>query len=225
MADEDDGPTLPPELGHLLEALRAEARVADGEHLVDDDDVRLDVCGDGEREAQVHPPRVALERRVQKALEPREVDDLVEAPVDIPPRHAEDRGVEVDVLPPGQLGMEAGADVEQRAGAPPRPGETGGGLGDAREHLQQRRLAGAVRPDQAERLVLRHREADVAQSPQIRGLVRRVLAAPRRERLAQRRVPAEVLPEPVALGEVLDLDRRLRRHYTTSANERSARAK
>ena len=37
------------------------------------------------------PARVALERRVEEPLEPRELDDLVEAAVDVPPRHPEDR--------------------------------------------------------------------------------------------------------------------------------------
>ena len=35
--------------------------------------------------------------------------------VDLGSAHAEDRAVQVDVLPAGQLGMEAGADLEQRA--------------------------------------------------------------------------------------------------------------
>ena len=48
------------------------------------------------------------------SLEAGEVDDVVEARVELLLRHAEDRAVEVDVLAPGELGVEAGAELEQR---------------------------------------------------------------------------------------------------------------
>ena len=48
------------------------------------------------------------------SLEAGEVDDLVEARVELLLRQAEDRAVEVDVLAPGQLGVEARAELEQR---------------------------------------------------------------------------------------------------------------
>ena len=54
------------------------SRVADGEHLVDEQDLRLEVRGDREREPHVHPARVALHRRVEEPLDLGELDDLVE---------------------------------------------------------------------------------------------------------------------------------------------------
>ena len=65
-------------------------------------------------EPHVHARRVVLHRRVDELLEAGEVDDVVEACVELLLRQAEDRAVEVDVLPARQLGVEAGAELEQR---------------------------------------------------------------------------------------------------------------
>ena len=91
--------------------------VADREHLVDEQDLRLQMRRDGERQPHVHAARVALDRRVEELLDLGEGDDLVELAADLGPAHAEDRAVEEDVLAAGQLGMESGADLEQRADA------------------------------------------------------------------------------------------------------------
>ena len=72
-------------------------------------------------------PYMPLEYRFtgvsRNRLDLGEGDDLVEAAADLRPAHAEDRAVEEDVLAPGQLGVEAGPDLEQRArrGRSPRP--------------------------------------------------------------------------------------------------------
>ena len=63
---------------HAAEAAALELGVADGEHLVDEQDLRLEVRRDREGETHVHAARVALHRRVDEALDPGELDDLVE---------------------------------------------------------------------------------------------------------------------------------------------------
>ena len=78
---EDDRLPAALELRDLVEALVRETLVADGEHLVDEEDVGIDVHGDGEAEAHVHAGRVGLDRGVDELLEPGELDDLVEARV------------------------------------------------------------------------------------------------------------------------------------------------
>ena len=102
------------DLAHLAEAAPLELDVADGEDLVDQEHVGLQVGGDGEAEPQVHARRVALHRRVHEPLEPGEGDDLVEPLADLASGHPEDRPVEVGVLEAGQLAVEPGADLEQR---------------------------------------------------------------------------------------------------------------
>ena len=51
------------------------------------------------------------------ALDLGERDDLVELARDLRALHPENRAVEEDVLAPGQLGVKAGPDLEQRPDA------------------------------------------------------------------------------------------------------------
>ena len=114
VGDEHDRPSLGLELLDPAQALGLEQLVADGEHLVDEQHVGVEVDGHGEPEAHVHARRVVLDRLVDELLQLGEGDDLVEAAVDLLARHAVERGVDVDVLAAGQLGVEAGAELEQR---------------------------------------------------------------------------------------------------------------
>ena len=121
VADEEHRPPLLGELRHLSEAPALELGVADREHLVDDDDVGLDVRRDREGEAQVLAGRVALDGRLEQLLDAGELDDVVEAPADVRALQPEDGAVQEDVLAPVQLRMEAGSDLEQRTDAAAHP--------------------------------------------------------------------------------------------------------
>ena len=102
---------------HLAQTLLLELRIADGEHLVDDQDFRLQMRRHREGEPHLHAAGIALDRRVDELLDPGEVDDLVELSPDLGAAHAEDGAVEIDVLAPGEFGMKAGADFEQAGDA------------------------------------------------------------------------------------------------------------
>ena len=119
MADEQHGAPAAGDVLHLAEALLLKARVADGQHLVDDQDLRVEMRRHGEGQAHVHAARVALHRRVQEAADLAELDDLVELALDLGPRHAEDGAVQLDVLAAGELGD--GSRCPPRAGSPPCP--------------------------------------------------------------------------------------------------------
>ena len=79
MGDEQDRPTLSLQPLELLEAFLLERRVADGEHLVDQQDLGLHLNRDRECEAHVHARGVVLELQVEEVLELGERDDVVEA--------------------------------------------------------------------------------------------------------------------------------------------------
>ena len=104
----------------LPKHLRWNCLVADREDLVEQQHVGLDVRGDREAEAHVHPGRVRAHRQVDELLELRERDDLVHHLAHPRTRQAVDRAVEVDVLAAGEVRMEAGAELEQRRDAPAR---------------------------------------------------------------------------------------------------------
>ena len=61
------------------------------------------------------PARVGADRPVDRVLDLGERDDLVEALADLGAAQALDRAVQVDVLAAREVGVEAGAELEQRA--------------------------------------------------------------------------------------------------------------
>ena len=105
------------ELADPLHALGLERLVADGDDLVDQQDVGIHVDRDGEAEADVHARGVVADRVVDEVFDTGEGNDVVELAVDLPGGEPEDRPVEVDVLAAREVGVEAGADLEQGADA------------------------------------------------------------------------------------------------------------
>ena len=81
--DEDDRAAALLELEDLAEALALERLVADGEHLVEQQDVGVEMRRDREAEPHVHPGRVRAHGPVDRLLELGEGDDLVEALADL----------------------------------------------------------------------------------------------------------------------------------------------
>ena len=77
--------------------------------------------GNGEGEADVHAAGVALHRRVEEARDVAEMATISSnLRFDLGARHAKDGAIQEDVLAAGELGMKAGADLEQAAR--PAPG-------------------------------------------------------------------------------------------------------
>ena len=114
VGDEQDRPPCGAHALELVEALALEGGVADGEHLVDQQHVGVDLDGDREAEPHAHARRVVLELQVDELLELRELDDLVEAPARLPPREPEHDRVDDDVVARGQVGVEAHAELDER---------------------------------------------------------------------------------------------------------------
>src|SRR5205807_6188671 len=146
--------------------------------------------------AHVHPARVALHRGVDEPLDLGERDDLVELRLDLAPPHPEHRAVQVDVVAARELRVETGADLEQRADGAADARLAGGRHGDARQDLEQRRLARAVVADDADGPPALDPERRVPEGPDL------LPVAP------ERRAPA--LAEDVPLAEPLRLDGEVR---------------
>jgi len=147
---EHDADALAAQRVEVVEAPALELLVADGDDLVDHEDVGFDVHRHGEAQPHVHAARVHLHRRVDEALETGERDDLVEHGVDLALAQPEDRAVEVDVLASRELRVEAGAELEQSGHAPACADPSIRGLVDPGHEPQERRLPGAVVADEAE---------------------------------------------------------------------------
>ena len=132
----------------MFEALALELLVADRDDLVDDEDLGADVHRDREAEPHVHADRVDLHRRVDELLDSGEVDDLVELAVDLLAGHAEDRGVQVDVLPAREVRVEPRAQLQQRRDAAGDLHPALVGPVDPGDAAQERRLARSVVADE-----------------------------------------------------------------------------
>src|SRR5690349_23665841 len=120
-----------------------------------------------------------LHLRVDEALHLREVDDLVEFRGDLRAPHAEDRATQEHVLAPGQIRMEPCPDFQQRTHSALEIDVAGRWLDDARQDLEQRALARAVAPDDADDVAVRDVERDIAQRPESFDLASRSIARER----------------------------------------------
>ena len=146
VADEQQGRAV---VEHALDALVAgelKARVADGQRFVEDEDLRLDRRRHGEGEAHVHAARVDLHRLIDELADVGEARDRVEARADLVLGEAEQRAVEIDVLAAAELGVEAGAELEQRRDAAAHLDAAGARRQRAGDELQQRALPLPLRP-------------------------------------------------------------------------------
>ena len=196
-------------------AAALEGGVAHRQHLVDRDHLGLEMRGDGEPEAGEHSGRVALDRRVEGGTDVGELDYVVEASERLAAAHPEDRRAEVDVLAPGHVEMEAGAELDQRGHPAPDRQPPRGGSGHTRHQLEQRGLAGPVRPDDAERLPRVQPERQVVD----RGVPR--LGYPRAPAAGNGLADVHALAATaVALRHVLELDQR--RHMTSTKRSSTA---
>ena len=152
MGNKDDRPAL---LQHLVEGgmtLELKPRVTHRQGLVDDEDVRVDVYADGEREPEGHAARVGMDGLVDELLDAGIGDDGVKLCGDLGGGEAEDGGVEVDVFAAGEVGVEAAAEFEEGGDPAVDLHSALGGAEGARDHLEEGALAGAVASDDADAL-------------------------------------------------------------------------
>ena len=148
--------------------LRWNASSPTDEHLVDEQDVGVDVHRDREPEPHVHARRVVPHLHVDELLELGERRRSRRTPASISRlRQPEDRRVHEDVLAAGQLGVEAGAELEQRGHPAARADLALGRLQDAGDALQQRRLARAVVAEQPDGRALLDVEVDVVERREV----------------------------------------------------------
>jgi len=167
MGDEDDGPALAAELFYFGKALFLEGFIAHRQHLVHEHDIGVGMDGSGEGEAKVHAGGIVFELHVLELFEFGEVEDVVIYPVHLLLAHAEDGGVDIDVLSGGELGLEADAELEE-GGDPAVDGDRAFvGVEDFCQYLEQCGLAGAVPADDAEGLPLFDLEADILKRPEL----------------------------------------------------------
>ena len=142
-------------------AFLLEHEVADGQGLVDDEDVGGRRRRDSEGNARCHARRIVLERHVDEVAHFGEVHNGVEILIDELFAVAQQRAVQVDVLASGQLRVEASAQLDERRDGAVDVARTACRLEYAGNDLEHGGLARTVRADDAVNLTAVHGEADV----------------------------------------------------------------
>src|SRR4030095_6522400 len=149
-----------------------------------------------------------------------EFDDLIEPLLYLAACQSEHDAVDEHVLPAGDLGMETGAQLNQRRDAPLDSDRAARRFRDAGNEFERGALAGAVSSDHAERVAARHGERHAVErgkrlvGPQI------PYETPLQERALQCRKPAATVAA-IDLRDVVELDGR---RHTASANESRSRS-
>ncbi len=179
------------------------------------------------RQAEIHAARVVLDRRVDEALHLGKSHDLVEFGVDFGALHPKNRPIEIDVLPAGQLGMKAGADLQQGAHSPGDVRFARAGLGHPCQNFEQGALPGAVLADDPQHPSLAHVEGHITQGPDhvlaiVLGATAKAAKAAG-ECITQRPIAGRPAADAVLLTQISNADRVVA--HTMSAKVRSMRRK
>ena len=160
---EDDRLAARAQLIEVRDALVPERRVPDGEHLVEEQHVGVNVDGDGECEPPRHAARVVLQLLVDEPLELGEREHLLEPRLRLTRCQPEQHSALDGVLPGRELGVEPDAEVDEGGeaafdGDGPRIGDI-----DPGDAAEEGALAASVAADDPEELAAPHFEVDVAQ--------------------------------------------------------------
>src|SRR5207248_9570164 len=105
MTDKEHGPSMLGDILHLAKAFLLKRHVANRKNFIDDQDLRIEMSGNGEGQAYIHPAGIAFYRRVKKLFNFSKRDDAVKVAFDFLPAHAQDAAVHEDVFTTGQFGM------------------------------------------------------------------------------------------------------------------------
>src|SRR5690606_26425833 len=117
--------------------------------------------------AHVHTGRVMPHRNVDEVVQLRKIDNRREICLNLLLLQAENGAVEIDVLPAGEVLMEARTQLQQRADATAHRNPTLGGSQNSGDELQRRALAATVAADDAQALAPVKVEAEVAHCPKL----------------------------------------------------------
>ena len=96
---EDHRTSLSPHILHFAQTLALETCIAHGQNFVRQQNLRLHVRSDRERQTHIHSAGVAFDRSVNKLLDLRKRHDLVEFPFDLRFFHSKNSAVKINVFP------------------------------------------------------------------------------------------------------------------------------
>src|ERR1051325_6823762 len=111
-------------------------------------------------QSKLHPRTVHFDGRFERIRQLRELHYLAESFTNVRFAHPKYLTVEPDILPRGQLRMDPGPDLNQRADASPHADPATRGISDPRDDTQRRRLSRPVWAHDGEGLSLPDRSEE-----------------------------------------------------------------
>ena len=161
MADVQHGGAALDDIVDLVLTLALEARVTDGQRLVDNEDVGVNVDVDRKAQTHFHTAGVGADRLIDIVAQLREIDDSLLDLADVGVLQAEDVAFEVNVLAAGHLGGEARGQLEQRRDLTLDLDLALAGEGNAGDHLEDGGFTRAVIADDTDTFAALDVEGDV----------------------------------------------------------------
>ncbi len=137
-----------------IKALLLKVTVPYREDFVHQENVAVGVDGDGEGEADLHAAGVVFELLIYETFQLGEAHNVVEFLVNLLAREPEYRRVQVHIVPPGELRIEANPQFQKRRDPPIDRDASAVGAVNPGEDFQECTLTRAVAPDDAKKLSL-----------------------------------------------------------------------
>ena len=151
MRHEKQRASLLVKLENLVDAFLLKVDIADGECLVDQEDVGIDVGGNGKTEAHIHAAGIVLDGHVNEVAQLGKIDYRGQQCLDLAMGKPEKRALEENVFITAQVRMETRAELEHGEYAPVGNEFSAGRLGDSSDDFEQRRFARAIDADYSKR--------------------------------------------------------------------------
>jgi hypothetical protein len=154
MRGEHQNSGAPDQVAEAIAGLFQERGIDGTDALVQQQDLWVDTGDHTERESHPHAGRVGAQRQGEVVTEFGEFDDVVDPGLHLLAAHAEEQPADDDVLVSGDLRIHADPQVEDRRDTAADPRRATGRLVNPGQHAQQRGLACAVVPNQADSVPL-----------------------------------------------------------------------
>src|SRR5207253_2732670 len=117
VADKNNSAPTACDVTHLAKALLLEGSIANSKNFIDEENFWLQVGSDGKRQTHLHSGAVVLKRGVDEFLDLRKCHHLVKLAIHFTLAHAQDCTAQKNILPAGELRMEASTDFEEGSNA------------------------------------------------------------------------------------------------------------
>src|SRR5437016_13910749 len=97
MCDEQDCSSAFDDLAHLVKTFLLKIGITDGQHLIDNQDLRIEMRCHGKCKAYVHAAGVSFYRCFEESFCSRESHDFIKSGIDLPAAHSQDGAVQLHV--------------------------------------------------------------------------------------------------------------------------------